>query len=121
MEPMAARIAPDEAGATHQSLHHFVAKAPWDESEFLTAIRGYVLPKIETVAPIRAWIINDTGIAKKGKHSVGVARQYCGELVKQDNFQVAVMLSIASDHASLPIALQLNLPESCARRRRLRQ
>lgn len=93
VEPMAARIAPDEVGAKHQSLHHFVAKAPWDEAELLSAVRTFVLPKIEKDAPIRAWIVDDTGIPKKGKHSVGVARQYCGELGKQDNCQVAVTLS----------------------------
>lgn len=108
---MAARIAPDEVGAKHQPLHHFVAKAPWDEAELLAAVRTFVLPKIEKRAPIRAWIIDDTGIPKKGKHSIGVARQYCGELGKQDNCQVAVTLSVASDHASLPIALRLYLPE----------
>jgi len=104
VEPMAARIAPDEVGAKHQSLHHFVAKAPWDEAELLSAVRTFVLPKIE----------NDTGIPKKGKHSVGVARQYCGELGKQDNCQVAVTLSVASDLASLPVALRLYLPEPWA-------
>jgi SRSO17 transposase len=111
---MAARIAPDEVGAKHQSLHHFVAKAPWDEGELLSAVRTFVLPKIEKDAPIRAWIVDDTGIPKKGKHSVGVARQYCGELGKQDNCQVAVTLSVASDLASLPIALRLYLPEPWA-------
>lgn len=111
VEPMAARIAPGEVGARHQSLHHFVAKAPWDEARLLAAVRHYVLPKMENQAPIRAWIVDDTGIPKKGKHSVGVARQYCGELGKQDNCQVAVTLSVASDHASLPIASRLYLPE----------
>jgi len=114
VEPMAARIAPDEVGAKHQSLHHFVAKAPWDEAELLSAVRTFVLPKIEKDAPIRAWIIDDTGIPKKGKHSVGVARQYCGELGKQDNCQVAVTLSVASDLASLPVAFRLYLPEPWA-------
>jgi SRSO17 transposase len=114
IEPMAARIAPDEIGAKHQSLHHFVAKAPWDEAELLSAMRTFVLPKIEKDAPIRAWIIDDTGVRKKGKHSVGVARQYCGELGKQDNCQVAVALSVASDLASLPVALRLYLPEPWA-------
>jgi SRSO17 transposase len=114
VEPMAARIAPGEVGARHQSLHHFVAKAPWDEGKLLAAMRDYVLPKMEKRAPIRAWIIDDTGIPKKGRHSVGVARQYCGELRKQDNCQVAVTLSVASDQASLPVALRLYLPEPWA-------
>jgi SRSO17 transposase len=54
------------------------------------------------------------GFPKKGRHSVGVARQYCGQLGKQDNCQVAVSLSIANDHASLPVAYSLYLPESWA-------
>jgi SRSO17 transposase len=114
VEPMAARLAPDAVGAKHQSLHHFVAKAPWDDAGLLAAVRTFVLPKLERQAPIRAWIIDDTGMPKKGKHSVGVARQYCGELGKQDNCQVAVTLSVASDLASLPIALRLYLPEGWA-------
>src|SRR5438093_11512847 len=57
------------------------------------------------------WIVDDTGFPKKGTHWVGVARQYCGQLGKQDNCQIAVSLSVANDHASLPIAYQLYLPE----------
>ena len=57
---------------------------------------------------------DDTGFPKKGCHSVGVARQYFGQLGKQDNCQVAVSLSIANHHASLPIAYRLYLPESWA-------
>jgi SRSO17 transposase len=79
VEPMAPRLAPGTVGAKHQLLHHFVAKAPWDEAELLAAVRGFVVPKMKAWAPIRAWIVDDTGIPKKGKHSVGVARQYCGE------------------------------------------
>lgn len=56
------------------------------------------------------WIIDDTGFPKKGKHSVGVARQYCGQLGKQDNCQVAVSLSVATKAASLPVSYQLYLP-----------
>ena len=114
VEPMAARIAPDKVSAKHQSLHHFVAKAAWDEAALLGAVRAFVLPNMEHKAPIRAWIVDDTGIPKKGRHSVGVARQYCGELGKQDNCQVAVTLSVANDYVSLPIAFQLYLPESWA-------
>jgi SRSO17 transposase len=80
-----------------------------------------VLPQIERHGLIEAWIIDDTGFPKKGKHSVGVARQYCGQLGKQDNCQVAVSLSLANHHASLPVAYRLYLPEDWAtdsRRRR---
>jgi SRSO17 transposase len=64
--------------------------------------------------PITAWIVDDTGFPKKGKHSVGVARQYCGQLGKQDNCQVTVSLSLANDWASLPVAFELYLPEAWA-------
>src|SRR6185437_15248484 len=69
---------------------------------------------IERHGPIEAWIIDDTGFPKKGIHSVGVARQYCGQLGKQDNCQVAVSLSMASVHASLPVAYRLYLPQAWA-------
>jgi SRSO17 transposase len=63
---------------------------------------------------MEAWIIDDTGFPKKGRHSVGVGRQYCGELGKQDNCQIAVTLSIANHHASLPAAYRLYLPKEWA-------
>jgi SRSO17 transposase len=66
--------------------------------------------------------VDDTGVAKKGAHSVGVARQYCGRLGKTDNCQVAVSLSIANERGSLPLAYQLYLPkewaEDAARRKK---
>ncbi len=62
--------------------------------------------------PITAWIVDDTGFPKKGMHSVGVARQYCGRLGKQDNCQIAVTLSVANRTASLPVAYRLYLPEA---------
>ena len=110
VEPMAARMQPGRVQAAHQSLHHFVAKSDWSDAAVLGAVRARVLPIIEQRGPIRAFIIDDTGMPKKGKHSVGVARQYCGQLGKQDNCQVAVSLSAANDHASLPIAYRLYLP-----------
>ena len=114
VEPMAARVAPGRVQAAHQSLHHFVAKAEWSDAAVLAVVRAQVLPALEQQGPIRAWIVDDTGFPKKGKHSVGVARQYCGQLGKQDNCQIAVSLSVANDHASLPIAYRLYLPESWA-------
>ena len=110
VEPMAARVQPGRVQAAHQSMHHFVAKSEWSDEPVLSAVRAHVLPIIAQRGPIRALIIDDTGIPKKGKHSVGVARQYCGQLGKQDNCQVAVSLSAANDHASLPIAYRLYLP-----------
>jgi SRSO17 transposase len=110
VEPMAARIEPERVQARHQSLHHVVAKAEWDDAAVLAAVRRQVLPALERHGPVRYWIIDDTGFPKQGAHSVGVTRQYCGQLGKQDNCQVAVSLSIANDHASLPIAYRLYLP-----------
>jgi SRSO17 transposase len=114
VEPMAARVQPGRVRAAHQSLHHFVAKADWSDDAVLAAVRARVLPAIERHGIIRALIVDDTGIPKKGTHSVGVARQYCGQLGKQDNCQVAVSLSAANDHASLPIAWRLYLPHEWA-------
>jgi SRSO17 transposase len=114
VEPMAARIEPERVQATHQSLHHLVAKAAWSDEAMLATVRHQVLPAIEQHGAINAWITDDSGFPKKGTHSVGVARQYCGQLGKQDNCQVAVSLSVANDHASLPIAYQLYLPEAWA-------
>jgi len=114
VEPMAARVDPFRVGAAHQSLHHFVAKAAWDDAALLAAARAYALPALLEQGPVRAWIVDDTGLPKKGKLSVGVARQYCGQLGKRDNCQVAVTLSVATGQASLPIAYRLYLPEAWA-------
>ena len=114
VEPMAARVEPGRVRAAHQSLHHFVANAGWPDEAVLAAVRAQVLPVIEQKGLIRAWIVDDTGVPKKGTHSVGVARQYCGQLGKQDNCQVAVTLSVANDHASLPLAHRLYLPKPWA-------
>ena len=114
VEPMAAVTAPERTAAQHQSLLHFVGEGRWSDEKVLAKVREMVLPAIERHGPIEAWIIDDTGFPKKGRHSVGVARQYCGQLGKQDNCQVAVSLSIANHHASLPVAYRLYLPEEWA-------
>src|SRR5437764_10725347 len=114
VEPMAARVDPARVGAAHQSLHHFVANAAWDDGALLAAVRDYALPAMLERGPIRAWLVDDTGLPKKGRLSVGVARQYCGQLGKRDNCQVAVTLSVATEQASLPIAYRLYLPEAWA-------
>ena len=121
VEPMAAVTAPARTAAQHQSLLHFVGEAAWSDEEVLAKVREMVLPAIERHGPIEAWIIDDTGFPKQGRHSVGVARQYCGQLGKQDNCQVAVSLSIANHHASLPVAYRLYLPEDWAKDRKRRR
>ena len=115
VEPMAALTAPERTAAQHQSLLHFVGQAPWSDETVLAKVREMVLPELERHGPIEAWIIDDTGFPKKGRHSVGVARQYCGQLGKQDNCQAAVSLSIANRHASLPVSWRLYLPDAWAR------
>src|SRR4051794_36360926 len=110
VEPIAAVTAPARVSAKHQSLLHFVANAPWSNEQVLGRIQELTVPTIERSGAIEAWIIDDTGFAKKGRHSGGGARQYCGKLGKQDNCQVAVSLSLANHAASLPIAWRLYLP-----------
>ncbi len=114
VEPMAAVTAPGRTAAQHQSLLHFVGQGGWQDEAVLAKVREMVLPRIEHHGPIEAWIIDDTGFPKKGRHSVGVARQYCGQLGKQDNCQVAVSLSLANHEASLPVAYRLYLPKEWA-------
>jgi SRSO17 transposase len=114
VEPMAARTAPARTSAQHQSLLNFVGIASWSDEEVQGKVREMVLPTLERHGSIEAWIIDDTSFPKKGKHSVGVGRQYCGQLGKAENCQVAVSLSIANHHASLPVAYQLYLPQDWA-------
>jgi SRSO17 transposase len=111
VEPMAARLAPDNVRRMHQSLHHLVADAPWNDQEMLAEVRRQVLPSMQKHGPVVAWIVDDTGFPKQGKHSVGVARQYCGQIGKHDNCQAAVSLSVSTWSSSLPIAWRLYLPE----------
>jgi SRSO17 transposase len=114
VEPMAAVTAPTRTAAQHQSLLHFVGEGGWSDERVLAKVHEMVLPTIERQGPIEAWIIDDTGFPKQGRHSVGVTRQYCGQLGKQDNCQVAVSLSLANRQASLPIAYRLYLPQDWA-------
>jgi SRSO17 transposase len=121
VEPMAAATAPARTGAQHQSLLHFIGEGGWSDEKVLAKVGEMVLPVIERQGPIEAWIIDDTGFPKQGRHSVGVARQYCGQLGKQDNCQVAVSLSLANRHASLPVAWRLYLPQEWAEARARRK
>jgi SRSO17 transposase len=114
VEPMAAITAPERTAAQHQSLLHFIGQGAWSDGVVLAKVREMVLPRIERDGGIKAWIVDDTSFPKKGEHSVGVAHQYCGQLGKQANCQVAVSLSLANDAASLPVAYRLYLPKDWA-------
>ena len=114
VEPIAAVTAPGRTAAQHQSLLHFVGQGGWSDAAVLGQVREMVLPRIERYGPIEAWIIDDTSFPKQGRHSVGVAHQYCGQLGKQANCQTAVSLSLANHDASLPVAYRLYLPKAWA-------
>src|SRR5438105_11281637 len=115
IEPMAARLDRENVQPMRQSLQHLVANAPWSDQTLLDEVRTHVFPAMQKQGPVVAWIVDDTGFPKKGTHSVGVARQYCGQVGKQDNCQVAVSLSVATWNSSLPILYRLYLPEDWAK------
>lgn len=114
VEPMAAHLAPDNVRRMHQSLHHIVAEAAWSDTALLRQVREQVLPAMTRRHRLIAWIVDDTGFPKKGSHSVGVTRQYCGQVGKQENCRIAVSVSLATEQASLPVRYQLYLPENWA-------
>ena len=104
--PIASRVAPkDEA-----QIHHFVADSPWDPAP----LEDVLLSKVNDMLGGNSahLIVDDTALPKKGKHSVGVAHQYCGVLGKKANCQVLVSLTLARDEVPAPIALRLFLPEA---------
>ena len=112
MEPLAAALDATHVRARHQALQQFVADSPWSDDAVLGKVQSWVLPRM--VCGHKGWVFliaDDTGMPKAGTHSVGVARQYCGQLGKTDNCQVAVSLSVATAQASLPIKYRLYLPQ----------
>ncbi len=111
---MAARRGPDRVRPTRRFLHHLVAKAPRSDQAQLDAVTGLVLPAMTRQQPVVDWIIDDTGIPQKGRHSVGVARQGCPRLGKQDNCLTAVPVLIGTWEGSLPPAWRLSLPKEWA-------
>jgi len=114
VEPMAMAVAPSRVAAEHQSLLHFVGKSPWNDARVLAKVREMVLPSIQAHGPIDVWIIDDTGMPKQGRHSACVSHQYCGQVRRKANCQVAVSLSIANAWASLPVAWRLYMPKAWA-------
>jgi SRSO17 transposase len=113
VEPMAARVHPQDVRSAHQSMHHLVADSEWSDGALLAAVAREVVPVLTAAGQEPCyWIIDDTGHRKYGRHSVGVARQYCGQLGKVDNCQVAVSLSLATAEGSLPLSYRLYLPKA---------
>ena len=121
VEPLAARLSSENVRRMHQSLHHLVADAPWNDEVVLNRCLDFVLPAMLRQGPVVAWVIDDTGFPKKGRESVGVARQYCGQTGKQDNCRVAVSLSMTTETASMPVAFRLYLPEAWTQDRKRRK
>jgi len=104
IEPIAARL-----GVDSQRLQQFMADSPWEETQLWRVIRQEIVPHFE---PIEAWIVDETGWLKQGKHSVGVARQYCGAVGKQANCQVSVELVVSDGFVAAPVGGRLYLPQS---------
>src|SRR5882724_1049129 len=111
VEPMAARVCPENVRSTHQSMNHLVAAAEWEDRAVLGLVAQQVAPELAKKDARCWWIVDDTSHVKKGQHSVGVARQYCGRLGKTENCQVAVSLSLANPHGSVPLDYRLYLPQ----------
>jgi len=104
IEPMALRL-----GVDPQSLQQFVSDSPWNDQAVWTAVRQEIIPHLE---PIEAWVVDETGWLKQGRHSVGVSHQYCGAVGKQANCQVSVEVVVSDGWVAAPIAGRLYLPES---------
>ena len=114
IELLAARLQPQRVQALHQSLHHMVAKAEWDDAALLGAVVGRVLQAVTRSGPIRHWVVDEVCLPKQGVHSVGVARQPCGALGREVSCQVAICLWVGNEEAGLPVAFQLFLPPAWA-------
>lgn len=104
IEPIAARLEDGD----EQGLQQFVNQSPWDEQIVRANLARRMCAEIEP----EAWVVDDTGFAKKGRFSVGVARQYSGTLGRVDNCQVGVSINAATDTASCPLDWRIFLPEA---------
>jgi SRSO17 transposase len=118
VEPIAAVTASDRTSAQHQLLLHFVGESDWSDEEVLAKVREIVLPSLEAHGSVEAWIIDDTGFPKQGKHSVGVAPQYCGQLGREAQLPSGGSVVGAQSSPSLPVAYRLYMPREWARDRK---
>ncbi len=104
LEPLAARLGED---GDYESLQHFLADSPWDPVVIQRAVAERVAPEID----VQAWVIDDTGVPKDGKHSPGVKRQYSGTLGKIGNCQITVSVHAVGERGTVPLDWVLYLPE----------
>jgi len=108
----------EETPARYESMQQFLADSPWDPAALVRACAERVGPEIG----VTAWVVDDTGIAKDGRHSPGVKRQYSGTLGKIGNCQIAVSVHAVGVQGTLPLGFALYLPEEwCADRERRRK
>jgi SRSO17 transposase len=116
MEPIAARACPDlrAVDAAHQRIHHLITQSPWSDQQVRRESAWYALAEMQKREPIVAWIVDDTGFIKQGKHSVGVQRQYTGSAGKITNCQIGVSLCLATRSQQLPVDFELYLPKCWA-------
>jgi SRSO17 transposase len=114
IEPMAARVPRPmdllDIKDPEQALQQFVNQSPWDEQKVCKRYRSVMAQSL--ASPQGIFLIDDTGFPKQGKHSVGVQHQYCGQLGKKANCQVAVTVHYVGPEGHFPAALQLYLPKS---------
>lgn len=114
MEPIVARSCadPTRMDAEHQRLAHFVSNANWPDRDVRREATAYALEVLTKREPVVAWIFDDTGFLKQGRHSVGVQRQYTGSAGKITNCQIGVSLTVATPTEHVPIDFELYLPQS---------
>lgn len=115
-EPIAARACGDPARVkhAHDKMLHFLARSAWDDRAVRLEGARYAIEALSQREPITAWIIDDTGFPKQGKHSVGVQRQYTGTAGKVTNCQIGVSLAVATRTEHVPLDFELYLPRCWA-------
>jgi SRSO17 transposase len=107
--------APENLHSVHQSLHHFIATAAWDDDALLRRVHAFASRQIEAAGTeLDAWVVTDVGLIKKGRETVGITRKFCARQERRVNCQSAVMVLASNDRISLPLCLRLYLPESWA-------
>ena len=121
MEPLAARLDPEHAMARYKTFQRFISVSSWDDHAVRHAGFRFAERALLRGKPPLAWLVDDTGFPKQGKHSVFVQRQYSGTLGKVGNCQIGVSLSVCTEDQSLPLDFELYMPEKWAKDRARRK